>query len=193
MQVLSHGFYDFEAKGKEHLPTSGGFVITCNHVSYLDWMFIMAALAPRPVRFLIDESFTNARGMGDIINLSNAIPVSVDNVKPKAIVASLKKVSDALNAGQIVGMFPEGGLTRNGEVQELRAGLKIILRQAPVPVVPACLSGLWGSMWSWSDGKVVFKAPKKLRTKVVLNFGAPLAAVDATPERLHAEIKKLKV
>jgi 1-acyl-sn-glycerol-3-phosphate acyltransferase len=190
-QTLSNSLYKFSIFGKEHLPSSGGYIVACNHVSYLDWMFLMAAVAPRPLRFMIDENFTNAPVFKQIIGFSQPIPVCVDTVKPRMIRNSMNRVVECLQAGDCVGMFPEGGLTRTGELRKFRLGVELLARQAGVPVVPAALTGLWGSSLSWSGGKIVFKLPPGVRVPVQLTFGEPLAAEVVRASLLHERVQTL--
>ena len=73
-----------------------------------------------------------------------AIPVETERNDPGSLRRALAEVSRALRNGEVVMLFPEGRLTLNGEVQEFRRGLELILARDPVPVIPASLSGLWG-------------------------------------------------
>ncbi len=189
---VASSLYDFRVEGQRHIPQSGGFIVASNHVTYLDWVFIMAAFAPKPVRFLIDENFTNAPGFKQIIGFSDPIPVCVDSVKPKMIKDSMARVVSALQAGDAVGMFPEGGLTRTGELRKFRSGVELLAKQAQVPVVPIALTGLWGSILSWSDGKVLTKMPKGFRLPVVLRIGEAISHQDLTTEILRSRIAALQ-
>lgn len=102
------------------------------------------------------------------------------------------EVSTALQNGELVGIFPEGGITRDGEVQVFRAGISRILAANPVPVVPLALSGLWGSYFSRVDGHAM-KTPfrRGLFSSIVLRAGMPLAA-DVTPAQLREQVRALR-
>jgi len=190
-KAISEGLYSFTVEGREHLQISGGFIVACNHVSFLDWLFLMAGLKPRPLRFLIDETFTNMPVVGAFVRTSKAIPICVNSVKPRAMLKSMDRVVEALKAGEAVGLFPEGALTRDGEVQKFRSGIEILVERAQVPVVPAALTGIWGSIWSWKGGRLLWKKPLRLKTKVSLKFGPPLYPEELSSDLLRIRIKAL--
>lgn len=191
LKICSRLGFDVREVGKAHLPSGGPYVVCSNHVSYLDWLFLMAACCPRQLRFLIDENFTNFPLFSPFINLTDPIPVSVDTVKPKMIRDSLRSVQSALADGDIVGVFPEGGLTRNGQLRPFRRGLEWVITQAQVPVVPCGLVGLWGSPWSWSGGRVLFKNPFPLRRCVEVRFGEPIPPEQFSLNLLRERILRL--
>ena len=189
--VLSNSFYKFETQGEEKIPSDGGFILACNHVSLLDWMFLMAALAPRPVRFLIDETYTNMKFVGGFIGFSKPIPICVDTVRPRAMKRSLDQVVQALERNEVVGLFPEGGLTRTGELQPFRTGIELIVRRANKPVVPAALTGLWGSSWSRKTQASFWKKPLPFRPHIKLLFGNPILPSEFSTDRLEGAIREL--
>jgi 1-acyl-sn-glycerol-3-phosphate acyltransferase len=102
------------------------------------------------------------------------------------------EVKQALDAGELVGIFPEGMITYSGEINEFRPGVERILEESPVPVVPMGLRGLWGSWFSRSDGVAMVKLPKRFWSKVEIVVGAPVPAAEATSARLLADVKALR-
>ena len=105
---------------------------------------------------------------------------------------AFEDAAKALKAGEIVCIFPEGAITSTGELQRFRPGLQRILEQAPVPVVPMALRGLWGSFFSRvSNGK----AMRRLRgvfSRIALVAGPPMAPANATPEILQQAVLALR-
>ena len=178
-------FYSFNINGEENFPKSGACIVIGNHVSYLDWLFLMIA-CPRRLHFVIYHTFYNSKLFSLILKKAEAIPISESH--PKLIVKALAKVSEHLGKQQVVFVFPEGGIARTNEVQPFRPGvLRVRKKIKDCPVVPVFLDGLWGSFFSYSGGGVF--CGKKLfgrRRKVTLRIGKPLSE-EALPESLLFE------
>jgi 1-acyl-sn-glycerol-3-phosphate acyltransferase len=126
-------------------------LLVANHVSFADAVVIMGA-SPRPIRFVMDYRIFRIPVLSFIFRHCGAIPIASAKEDPVMMEKAFAEVSTALQNGELVGIFPEGGITRDGEVQVFRAGISRILAANPVPVVPLALSGLWGSYFSRVDG-----------------------------------------
>ncbi len=107
--------------------------------------------------------------------------------------AAFAEVGKALANGELVGIFPEGRITLDGEIQLFRPGISRILEANPVPVVPMALAGLWGSYFSRIDGEAM-KSPfrRGFFSSISLRVGAPLAAAEATPDNLRRAVSDLR-
>ena len=149
--------YSVRTVGAEHLPKTGGALIVCNHVSYVDTI-ILSLASPRPVRFLSHESFFKTPVLGSILRVFGAIPIAPGRAKD-----ALRRASDCIRAGELVCIYPEGQLTRTGCLMELKSGFEIIARRAQCPVIVAHLDGLWGSIYSFEGGRYFTKLPRGLR------------------------------
>ncbi len=102
-------------------------------------------------------------------------------------------VDEALANGEVVCIFPEGGITRDGTIQNFRPGVDRILARRPVPVVPLALRGMWGSIFSRRDSALQrARLPRRFWSKIELVGGAPLAAGDANAEVLEARVSELR-
>jgi 1-acyl-sn-glycerol-3-phosphate acyltransferase len=119
-----------------------------------------------------------------------AIPIAPAKEDPEALARAYEEIARALEAGELVGLFPEGRLTSDGEMAEFRGGIVRILDTTPVPVVPLALSGLWQSLFARNRDKLRHAA--KLFPRVRLAAGEPLAAAAATPEALRAAVLALR-
>lgn len=172
-------FYRVRVRGVDNLPDRGGVLIVCNHVSYLDPVLI-GAFSPRPVRFLSWEGFERMPVMRQVMRLMGTIPV--DDARAKDAVA---KAVEALRRGEVVCIFPEGHVTRNGALLEIRRGFELIARRAGCPVVPAWVDGKWGSILSLSEGRLLWKRPRGWRRAVGVAYGKPFAAGEADEARLR--------
>src|SRR5690606_14464168 len=132
---------------ERHVPDEGPAVLVCNHVSYMDAL-VLAASIPRPVRFVMYYRIFQIPVMRWIFSAAGAIPIA----SPKEDLAMMERAFDAIDAalaeGELVLVFPEGRLTRDGAIAPFKSGVERILARRPVPVVPMALRNLWSSMWS---------------------------------------------
>jgi acyl-[acyl-carrier-protein]-phospholipid O-acyltransferase/long-chain-fatty-acid--[acyl-carrier-protein] ligase len=173
---LSRFLYRIRVRGSARIPVSGGVLIIANHVSYIDALFVSAA-CPRPVRFLVYESFFRKALVGRILRYFGAIPVTSTRAKQ-----ALKVAAESLKAGEVVCIFPEGQLSRTGMVNEIRKGFELIARLGNAPVVPMVLDRIWGSVFSFEGGKFFFKWPRRVPFPVNVFVGPPVAPEKASPD-----------
>ncbi len=201
--VASRLVYRFRVSGDESIPTDGAAVLVCNHVSFVDAVLIMAA-SPRPIRFLMDHRIFRQPLLGGLFRLAKAIPVAPQSEDPGAYDAAFERAAQALREGELVAIFPEGGITRDGQLQAFRGGVIKILERAradglEVPVIPMGLTNLWGSFFSRIEERrgervaMVRPLRRGLFNRVGLNVGAPLAAPGLTPDGLRERVAALLV
>ncbi len=190
--LLSRLLYRFKVVGDEHLPTTGAAIVVCNHTSYVDALLLMAA-SPRPMRFLMDHRIFAVPVLGWLFKLAKAIPVAPQADNPAAYAAAFEAADRVLAAGDLLCLFPEGGITRDGRLQPFKGGVMKILQRRPVPVVPVALHQLWGSYFSRIEGGAAMVAPLRRGafSRVALVAGPALAPADVTPELLHARVQAL--
>ncbi len=190
--VATHFVYRFERRGDEHIPLQGPAVLVCNHVSYVDAVLLMAA-SPRPIRFLMDHRIFAVPVLGAVFRLAKAIPVAPRAEDPQAYEQALQTAQAVLADGELLGIFPEGGLTPDGQLQPFKGGVMKILDAQPVPVVPMALGRLWGSSFSRIDGHGRMSRPLRrgLFNRVTLNVGPPQPAATVSLEGLHAQVAAL--
>ncbi len=173
MRVIGPLFYRVKARGMANIP-SGGALIICNHLSYMDAVVLQIA-SPRPVRFLAFEGFVKSAIFRFIFRASGVIPVSAN--KPTK---GLRLAADAITQGELVCVFPEGAISRTGQLMELRRGFGIIAEMAQAPVVPAFMDGLWGSIYSFAGNRYLWKSPRLMPTPVCVIFGPAVPPGEAT-------------
>ena len=189
--LLVKAVYRLRTEGIEHIPTEGPALLAANHVSFADAVVIMGA-SPRPIRFVMDYRIFRIPVLSFIFRHCGAIPIASAKEDPVMMEKAFAEAATALENGELVGIFPEGGITHDGKVQIFRLGVSRILAANPVPVVPLALSGLWGSFFSRIDGHAM-KTPfrRGLFSSIVLRAGAPLAA-DVTPAQLREQVCALR-
>ncbi|HEY1859015.1 MAG TPA: AMP-binding protein [Gemmataceae bacterium] len=187
--LITHTFYRIRVYGRENIPATGPALLVCNHVSYIDWMFL-GGVQPRFIRFLVFAGWTRKWGLRHILKWLRVIPVDGDAVGPRALVKALRTASDALANGELVCIFAEGALTRSGFMLPFHRGLEQIVKRCPAPIIPVCLDQVWGSIFSYHGGRAIWKWPQELPYPVSIAFGAPLPATTTAAE-VRMTIQKL--
>jgi len=199
--VASRLVYRFKVRGDEQIPDQGPAVLVCNHVSFVDAVLLMAA-SPRPIRFLMDHRIFRVPVLGWLFRLAKAIPIAPQKEDPAAYERAFDEAAQVLREGDLLGIFPEGGITRDGTLQPFKGGVMKILACAQedglaVPVVPMALTNLWGSYFSRIElrGGVPVAMVRPFRrgfwSRVGLNVGAPLPASAVQPELLQERVAGL--
>jgi 1-acyl-sn-glycerol-3-phosphate acyltransferase len=191
--ILIHTIYRVRTTGIEAVPEKGPALLVCNHVSYIDALVVGTA-TPRPPRFLMDHLIFKVPVLKWLFIIGKAIPIAQSKEDPSLKEKAFDLAAQALRDGELVMIFPEGMLTRDGEFRPFRGGVLEILKREPVPVIPMALRGLWGSFFSRIEGGVAMKRPfrRGFFNKVELAVGVPIAPEDVTVERLQAEVARLR-
>ncbi|WP_374602675.1 MFS transporter [Niveibacterium sp.] len=190
--LLVHTFYRVRAKGHENIPAEGPAVVVCNHVSFVDPLILMAE-SRRPIRFVMDHRIFKMPIINFVFKEGRAIPIAPAKEDAAMLEAAYDEVAKTLEAGEIVGIFPEGRITDSGDLSPFKAGVTRIVERTPVPVVPMALSGLWGSFFSRKDGPAMTKPFRRgLFSRIELSIGKPLSPAEATPDALRAAVAQLR-
>ena len=191
--LLVRTLYRLRLHGIEkNVPDEGPALIVCNHVSYMDAL-ILAATIPRPVRFVMYYRIFNIPVMSWIFRTAKAIPIAGAKEDPELMRRAFEEIDAALAAGEIVGIFPEGALTKDGEIAAFKSGVEKILERRPVPVVAMALKGMWTSMWSRRDTRLGrMRVPRRFRAHVEVMAGEPMDGATATADVLEARVRALR-
>jgi hypothetical protein len=186
--LLIHSVYRLEKAGLEHIPEEGPAVLVCNHVSFVDAL-IIAAACRRPIRFVMDHRIFRVPVLNFVFRTGRAIPIASAKEDPALLERAYDEIARALEAGDLVGLFPEGRITDTGELYPFRPGIRRIVERTPAPVVPLALRGLWGSFFSRMGGAAMTRPFRRgVLSKIGLIAGAPLPPHAATPEALQAQV-----
>jgi 1-acyl-sn-glycerol-3-phosphate acyltransferase len=189
--LLVHTIYRVQKEGLDRIPAKGGCVIVCNHVSFVD-AIVIAACVRRPVRFVMDHRIFQISLLNFLFRTMRAIPIASAKEDRGMKERAFEEAAKALRAGEIVGIFPEGRLTETGDLSAFRPGLQRILEQAPVPVVPMALRGLWGSFFSRSHQGKAMRSWRGMFSRIALVAGTPFSPELATPEALQKSVLGLR-
>ncbi len=190
--LLIHTVYRLDKSGLEHIPGRGPAVLVCNHVSFVDAL-IIAAACRRPIRFVMDHRIFRIPVLSFVFRTSRCIPIAPAREDAAMLERAYDEIAKALEAGDLVGIFPEGRITDNGELHPFRSGIRRIVERTPVPVVPLALRGLWGSFFSRKDGAAMTR-PWRARplARIALAAAAPVPPQQVTPEGLQAQVLALR-
>lgn len=183
--------YRIRITGEQHIPNEGGAVLVCNHVSFVDAL-VLGGSVRRPVRFVMYYKIFQIPILNFIFKDAKAIPIASSKEDPELLEKSFEAIDQVLGDGELVCLFPEGGITRDGEIQRFRPGIERILERRPVPVVPMALSGLWGSWFSRQSGGGLRKIPGRLFARVDFRIGEPVTACEATAPKLEILVRTLR-
>ncbi len=161
--------YRIRVHGLENWPQDGGAVIVANHSTWIDGALVLM-VAPRRTRMIAWSGNFNNFIMQFLAWFSEVILITAG---PKSIRRGLERAKRAVHDGEVVGIFPEGGISRTGQIQSFKPGIMRIVKDTHAPVVPVYIDQMWGSIWSFA-GKSFWKIPKLTRRPVTINIGQPI-------------------
>jgi 1-acyl-sn-glycerol-3-phosphate acyltransferase len=163
-------FYRFSVHGKEHIPAKGPALVICNHVSFVDWMFI-GGVIKQPARFVMHYVFFKMPIINKFFFDTNSIAIAGFKEDENILKRSFEEIKEALDKGDIVVYFPEGEITHDGEMTNFKKGLQKILEENKVPVIPMSINGMYGSFFSRKHGKAMTKPFRTFYPKIHLHIG----------------------
>ena len=175
--------YRLRVEGRDNVPKSGAAIIACNHLSYMDALILMVAIR-RPVRFIMYYKIFQIPVLRYIFKSAGAFPIAGQREDRKLFLASFEHVHNAIGKGDLVGIFPEGELTRDGQLGEYKRGIERMLARDPAPVIPVAIDNLWGSLFSHSGG-LMKGGPRKWFARITVRIGEPLP-----PQTTAAELRE---
>src|SRR4029077_14565276 len=182
--MLTHTLYRLNVAGRERVPARGGALLVPNHVSMADAVLLLAAL-DRPIRFLMFKGSYDHPLVKPFAKILRVIPIASDQ-GPREMIHSLREATEALRNGELVCIFPEGQMTRIGQMLPFRRGMERVIKGVDVPIIPVHLDGVWGSIFSFAGGKFLWKFPRRLPYPVRVTFGEPLPATATSTEARQA-------
>src|SRR6266481_4486524 len=182
--TATHTLYRLDVTGREKVPAKGGALLVPNHVSMADAAFLIASL-DRPIRFLMFKGSYEHPLVKPFAKMLRVIPIASDQ-GPREMIHSLREATQALQNGELVCIFPEGQMTRIGQMLPFRRGMERVIKGVDVPIIPVHLDGVWGSVFSFAGGKFLWKVPRHLPYPVRVTFGEPLPATATSAQARQA-------
>lgn len=188
---LSNLFYRIDVEGLEKVPSEGPVLVVANHITFVDWLIVLGVVK-RPIHFVMDVSFAHLPIVRWVSGQEWVIPIASPKRDEVTYEQAFVSIRRKLRQGWVVGIFPEGKLTGDGEMDVFRrGGLTKILERDPVPVVPIALNGLWGSWTSRKAGNALSTFPRGFRSELRVTIGDPVPPEQATPEHLEALVRTM--
>ncbi|MDP3871621.1 MAG: MFS transporter [Methyloversatilis sp.] len=190
--ILIHTVYRLDTRDLERIPDDGPAIVVCNHVSFVDALVITAACR-RPIRFVMDHRIFRTPILSFVFRTNRCIPIAPAKEDPVLLERAYDDIATALEAGDLVGLFPEGRITDTGELYPFKPGITRIVGRTPVPVIPLALRGLWGSFFSRKDGSAMCRVPRRGPfSRIELVAGDAIAPDAATPAALQTIVAGLR-
>ena len=173
MRALIRTLYRLRKFGIENLPEEGPALLVGNRASFVDIFFIQACTS-RPIRFMMHESYYNAPFWRPLFRSAGFI--SVPSNKPKQLKALLEYTRELLRQGEMVCVFPEGDITKNGTMSSFRDGFAELMPEdmPEIPVIPVRIGMTWGSIFSCYYGKFKLTWPNELPHPASVTVGKPI-------------------
>jgi len=182
--------YRLKVIGHDNIPKTGPVVLVCNHVAFNDPLIVAGAVR-RPARFVQDHHIASTPVLSLLFKAAKTIPIAPAHENPALMEAAFAKIASELHEGELVCIYPEGKITKTGEMNPFKSGIERILRESPVPVIPVAVFGLWGSMFSRKGGAAMKKLPSRWRAHITVKIGQPIAPEQANAAMLEAHVRKL--
>lgn len=189
--ILVNIGYRLKTKGLDHIPDQGPAVVVCNHVSFMDALVVIGCCR-RPIRFVMDHQIFKIPVLNFVFRTAGAVPIAPARENPEILERAYDRVARYLEEGEVVGIFPEGKLTGDGEIGPFKAGIEQIIQRTPAPVVPMALRGLWGSFFSRRLGKAMSHFPRRFWSRIELVVGEPIPPERATSAVLRERVVALR-
>lgn len=185
-----HTIYRVRVMGRDNIPSKGGALFVCNHVSLVDAVLMLAS-TDRQVRFIMFKGNYEQPFIKPFAKILGVIPISSEQ-RPREMIKSLQTASDAIRAGEVVCIFAEGQITRVGHLLPFRRGFERIMKDVEAPIIPVGIDGVWGSIFSFNKGRFLWKLPRRLPYPITINYGRPLPHT-AAPMEVRSSVQELLV
>jgi len=190
--VLINTLYRIDVEGLDRIPDEGPCIVVCNHVSFMDAL-IVGGTVRRPIRFVMDHNIFKIPGLNFLFRTARAIPIAPAREDAQMLERAYAEIDKELAEGEIVGIFPEGKLTADGQINPFKPGLDRILAARPVPVVPIALKGMWGSLFSRRDSRLRrARLPRRFWSRIGLSIGAAVPPEQATAAHMEEKVRALR-
>jgi len=186
--MLTHTIYRIRVEGRDNIPERGGALFVCNHVSFVDALLLIAS-TDRFLRCIMFKDIYEHPVVRPFAKIMHAIPVSSQQ-RPRELIQSLREASEAVKNGEVVCIFAEGQITRIGQLLPFRRGFERIMKDVDAPIIPVCVEGVWGSIFSFDKGRFLWKVPRSIPYPVTVCFGKPMPPT-STPVEVRQAVQDL--
>lgn len=184
VRMAVHIVYRIRVSGSRNIPQRGAALLIPNHVSWADAL-ILIAVCRRRIRFVMERSIYDTPFFNRIFRFKGVIPVSASDDK-KQLLEFVRRSRQVIEDGDLLCIFAEGSITRDGQVQEFMAGFERVVKGRDCPIIPVYLDGLWGSILSYAHGRLLSKFPSFFRRTVSVLIGEAMPAESSAKELRQA-------
>lgn len=165
-----HPFYEIEIHDEHKMPKDGSYIMIANHVSFVDWVYLIIA-SPRHIHFVIDHVYYFNPLLTWFFKQGGLVPIASRKESEEILNKAYGEIHKRIDEGKVIGMFPEGWLSRDGKLKKFQPGIQRILKDRPVPVLVSSIHGLWGSWFSFGGGTPFTYVPNPFKKrKIVVKF-----------------------
>ncbi len=189
--LLVHSIYRVKKNDLQHIPENGPALLVCNHVSFIDPVLIFA-LNARPIRFVMDNVYYRLPIAKTIFKSLKAIPITSSRNDPELLKQAFEEIAIALESGELVCIFPEGGITHDGEMRKFQPGVEQIIKRTPVPVVPLAIQGVWGTWFSRHKGRAMKGFPTAFMKRLSILSSESVSPEDVDRNDLYDRVLALR-
>ena len=188
MKMLVSSLFRLRIIGRSRIPEEGPALLAANSASFVD-IFLISACTTRPIRFMMHERNFQTPFMRPLYKAAGFLEFPTG--KPKRLKLLLEKTREALSNGELVCVFPEGDITRNGLMSAFKDGLAVLLPDdIDVPIIPLRIGMTWGSIFSCYFGKFKLRWPNELPHPATITIGKPVKR-DISPYELRIILTEL--
>ena len=185
---FSRVLYRVTALSPDNVPSQGGALLVSNHVSFVDLLLILTSTR-RLVRFLVPQGVCQRWWLRPFLRYLRVIPLPPES-EARGLLRALQQAREAIQQGEVIGLFAEKSVSRIGVMLPFRRELERIMEGLPAPIIPVCLDGVWGSIFSYQQGRFFWKVPRRLPYPVTISFGKALPPT-ATAFEVRTAIQEL--
>ena len=189
--ILINLLYRIRTTGSDSVPADGPAVLVCNHVSFIDALIVGGSIR-RPIRFVMYYKIFQIRFLNYLFRTAKAIPIASAKEDADLLDAVFDQIDAELEAGNLVCIFPEGSITRDGEISTFHSGIEKITARRTVPVIPIAITGLWGSWFSRRRSGALRRIPGRLFARVEVHIGQAVSAEGANAGTLELLVRTLR-
>jgi acyl-[acyl-carrier-protein]-phospholipid O-acyltransferase/long-chain-fatty-acid--[acyl-carrier-protein] ligase len=186
--LITNTIYRIRVEGRENIPEKGGALFVANHMSFVDGL-LLAASTDRPIRFLMFKGTYDHPLIKPFALVSRSIPIT-SMLRPRDLIQSLRTASEAIQNGEVVCIFAEGQITRIGQLLPFRRSFERIMKGVDAPIIPVHLDGVWGSIFSFEQGRFLWKMPRAIPYPTTISFGKPMPP-SATAVEVRQAVQEL--
>ena len=186
--LFSRICYRVTVLSPDNVPATGGALLVSNHISFVDMVLILASTR-RFVRFMLPADVCAVWWLKPFLRYLHVFPLPTES-QPRELIQVLHQAGDAIRQGEVVGIFAEDNISRIGVLLPFRREFERMMKDMEAPIIPVCLDGVWGSIFSYQKGRFFWKFPRRLPYPVTISFGKALPS-SATAFEVRSVIQEL--